>query len=87
MEWLVGLIVVGFLLLVSASKSVLRPVRWVGILGLQVVIGAILLFFVNLLGDLADFHLPINPITALLVGFLRIPGLVALLVIKLFIMA
>ncbi len=86
MEWLVALVVVGLLLLVSASKSVARPIRWVGVAALQVVIGAVLLFFANLVGDMAGFHVPINPITALLAGFLRLPGLIALVVIKLYIL-
>jgi len=85
MEWLVALVVVGLLLLVSASKSMARPIRWVGMAALQVVIGAVLLFFANLVGEMAGFHIPINPITALLAGFLRLPGLLALVVIKLYI--
>ncbi|HZG16767.1 MAG TPA: pro-sigmaK processing inhibitor BofA family protein [Candidatus Bathyarchaeia archaeon] len=86
MEWLVALVVVGLLLLVSASKSMARPIRWVGMAALQVVIGAVLLFFANLVGEMAGFHIPINPITALLAGFLRLPGLLALVVIKLYIL-
>ncbi|WP_134685288.1 pro-sigmaK processing inhibitor BofA family protein [Brevibacillus migulae] len=85
MEWLVALVVVGLLLLVSASKSMARPIRWAGMAALQVVIGAVLLFFANLVGEMAGFHIPINPITALLAGFLRLPGLLALVVIKLYI--
>jgi len=86
MEWLVALVVVGLLLLVSASKSMALPIRWVGMAALQVVIGAVLLFFANLVGEMAGFHIPINPITALLAGFLRLPGLLALVVIKLYIL-
>jgi inhibitor of the pro-sigma K processing machinery len=85
-EWVVAMVVVGFLTLVAASKSVTKPLRWAGLLALNLVIGAILLFFTNLVGEMADFELPINPITALLAGFLRIPGLLALIVIKLYIM-
>jgi len=85
-EWIVALLVVGFLLLIAASKSVVRPIRWVGFTAMQLVIGAILLFFANLVGELANFHIPINPITALLAGFLRLPGLAALIVIKLWVM-
>lgn len=85
-EWIIGLVIVGIMLLIAASKSVARPVRWIGFAAMQVVIGAILLFFVNLIGEMASFHIPINPITAMLVGFLRLPGLAALIVIKLWIM-
>ncbi|EST51780.1 pro-sigmaK processing inhibitor BofA [Brevibacillus panacihumi W25] len=85
-EWIIGLVIVGIMLLIAASKSVARPVRWIGFAAMQVVIGAILLFFANLIGEMANFHIPINPITAMLVGFLRLPGLAALIVIKLWIM-
>jgi inhibitor of the pro-sigma K processing machinery len=85
-EWMIALVVIGFLLVVAASKSVTKPIRWAGFVALQLVIGTVLLFFANLIGEVAGFHLPINPVTALLAGFLRIPGLLALLVIKVFIM-
>lgn len=85
-EWMIAIVVIGFLLVVAASKSVTGPIRWVGFLALQLVVGTVLLFFVNLVGEMAHFHIPINPVTALVTGFLRIPGLIALLIIKLIIM-
>ncbi|QRG67770.1 pro-sigmaK processing inhibitor BofA family protein [Brevibacillus choshinensis] len=84
--WVIALIIAGILLVIAASKSVALPVRWIGFGIMQLVIGAILLFFANLVGELADFHIPINPVTALLAGFLRLPGLAALVVIKLWVM-
>jgi len=85
-EWVIGLVIAGIMLLIAASKSVTRPIRWIGFAAMQVVIGAILLFFANVIGEMASFHIPINPITAMLVGFLRLPGLAALIVIKLWVM-
>ncbi|GED72078.1 sigma-K factor-processing regulatory protein BofA [Brevibacillus reuszeri] len=84
--WIIALIIIGILLLITASKSVTGPIRWLGFGVMQLVIGAILLFFTNLVGELASFHIPINPVTALLAGFLRLPGLAALIVIKLWVM-
>nr|WP_289139969.1 pro-sigmaK processing inhibitor BofA family protein [uncultured Brevibacillus sp.] len=84
--WIIALIIIGILLLITASKSVTGPIRWLGFGVMQLVIGAILLFFTNLVGELASFHIPINPVTALLAGFLRLPGLAALVVIKLWVM-
>ncbi|MGG1657866.1 pro-sigmaK processing inhibitor BofA family protein [Brevibacillus sp. NRS-1366] len=84
--WVIALIIIGILLVITASKSVTGPIRWLGFGVMQVVIGAILLFFANLVGELASFHIPINPVTALLAGFLRLPGLAALIVIKLWVM-
>lgn len=85
-EWIIAFIVIGVLLLVAASKSMTKPLRWVGLLALNVVIGAILLFFANLIGEMAGYHVPINPVTAVITGFLRIPGLLALIAIKMYIM-
>ncbi|MFY0544689.1 pro-sigmaK processing inhibitor BofA family protein [Brevibacillus sp. H7] len=85
-EWMIALVVIGFLAVVAASKSVTKPIRWIGFLALQLVIGGVMLFFVNLVGELAHFHIPINPVTALLAGLLRLPGVAALLVIKLGVM-
>ncbi len=86
MEWIVAVVIVGLLVIVAASKSVARPLRWAGVAVLNLVIGALLLFFANLVGEMAGFHVPINPVTALVAGFLRIPGLLALIAIKLYIM-
>ena len=85
-EWIVALVIVGLLLIVAASKSVSTPFRWAGLIVLNVIIGAVLLFFANIAGQYAHFHIPINPVTALLTGFLRIPGLLALIAIKLYVM-
>jgi inhibitor of the pro-sigma K processing machinery len=85
-EWMIALVVIGFLVVVAASKSVTRPIRWIGLLALQLVIGGVMLFFVNLVGEVAHFHIPINPVTALLAGLLRLPGVAAMLIIKLWVM-
>ncbi|MET3291276.1 pro-sigmaK processing inhibitor BofA [Brevibacillus fluminis] len=84
LEWGIGIVIVGFLLVVAASKSVTKPLRWAGVLALQFVIGAVLLFFANIIGEMAGYHIPINPVTAFLTGFLRIPGVLAMVVIKLY---
>lgn len=85
MEWWIALLVIGLLILAAFSQSMVKPLRWLGFVALQVVIGGVLLFVVNLAGELAGFHLPINPVTALLTGLLRLPGVAALLVITLYI--
>ncbi|MFM1655420.1 pro-sigmaK processing inhibitor BofA family protein [Brevibacillus sp. B_LB10_24] len=83
--WIIAIVVVGLLLVVTASHSMAGPLRWIGLAALNVVIGAVLLFFGNLIGEIVGFHVPINPVTALLVGFLRVPGLLALVAIKMYI--
>jgi len=68
-------------LLVQARSSV-TPLRWIGYAVVQVVVGALVIFFFNLFAEMADFRLPINPLTALVVGFGGVPGLVALVLLK-----
>lgn len=48
------------------------------------VLGAILLIVVNLIGAYFNFSIGINAITALIAGFFGIPGVIFLVVFKLF---
>lgn len=46
--------------------------------------GVILLFLVNLIGHYFNFYIGINAITALIAGFFGIPGVIFLVIFKLF---
>ncbi len=83
-SWLAVAIAVaaGILLLVPRSGTGLR---WVARAGIQIVLGALLLFLLNTVGSLFQFHLPINLFTSAVVGFLGLPGLGALVVIQWFV--
>lgn len=71
-----GLIVI--FLLVGAP---LKPLRWMGQGVVKLLIGALLLFFLNILGNQFGIHIPINLATSAVSGFLGIPGLFALVAI------
>ena len=45
-------------------------------------IGAVLLFILNIFGSLISITVAINPITALIAGFLGIPGVLLLLFLQ-----
>lgn len=47
-------------------------------------IGAVLLFILNIFGSLIGITVAINPITALIAGFLGIPGVLLLLFLQYF---
>ena len=49
------------------------------------VLGGLLLFIINLIGAVWNFHIGLNIVTAILVGILGIPGAVLLVILKLFI--
>lgn len=56
----------------------IKNVKWVL---KNLLIGIVILYVVNYLGVDLNVFIPINIITILIVGFLRIPGLVILLIL------
>lgn len=77
----------GIILILLFVGAPIRPLQWVGRLSIKVIIGALLLFFVNAFGTSIDLHIPINFITSSVTGILGIPGLTALIIIKMFIIS
>jgi inhibitor of the pro-sigma K processing machinery len=59
--------------------------NWIGYLCLNVAIAAFLLYIVNLLGPYTQVEVPLNAVTVGTVSILGIPGLLALIAIKLWI--
>ncbi len=49
------------------------------------VLGGLLIFIINLVGNAFGFHIGLNIGTSILVGILGIPGAILLIVLKLFI--
>lgn len=80
----------GWLVLAGATAAVLLwfvpPVRfvlwWLVRGGVQLALGALLLFLWNAVGGMFSLPLPINWFTAAVAGFLGLPGLGALLAIR-----
>ena len=75
---LILLYIVGYVLYKLFSK----PLKWVGILLFNGIIGGVMLFLINTVGGFFDFHIAFNPITALVAGFLGVPGIVLMIVLK-----
>ena len=71
---LVLLYVVGWLLLVPL-KIILKFLY-------NAIIGGIVLWLLNLVGGLIGITVAINPVTALIVGFLGVPGLILILLLQ-----
>ena len=46
------------------------------------VLGGLLIFIINLIGAVWNFHIGLNIVTAILVGILGIPGAVLLVILK-----
>ena len=49
----------------------------------SIIIGVVSIYVLNVLGQFVNFNIPINIFTILLIGFLRLPGLIILLIILL----
>lgn len=74
---IIGIIIVG--------KVFIVPIKIIGKLIMNSILGVVLLYIINLVGALWQFHIGINVITALVVGILGIPGAVLLAILKIFI--
>ncbi|MBP3039976.1 pro-sigmaK processing inhibitor BofA family protein [Bacillaceae bacterium Marseille-Q3522] len=81
----VVLIIVGVIVILLFFGVSLKPFKWLGRAAIKLAIGALLLFFLNVLGGQYQIHVPINLVTSSISGFLGIPGLCALVAIQLWI--
>lgn len=74
----------GAFLFMLLSRSFIKPLRLIWFSLLYTAVGALVLFLLNLAGEWVDFRLPINPVTAFITGVLGVPGLVYLILVKVF---
>lgn len=74
---------IGILLFVGAP---LKPVRWTGQVFAKLAVGALLLFFFNVICGAIGLHIPINLFTVITTGFLGVFGLASLSAIHIFIL-
>ena len=81
MEYLVfiGAIIAVFIIL----KILAWPIKKIFKMVINIVVGGLLLVVVNFIGGNFGFTIPINWITALIVGILGVPGLIVLVVLTL----
>ena len=66
------------------SPLLKAPLRWFMKLLLNMAIGIVMLFVFNFIGGFFDFSLGINALNALVAGILGIPGVILLVLVKLF---
>lgn len=81
----IGYFLVAIIALIIIVKLFAWPITILIKLVLNGVAGAVLLFLVNLVGSLVNFSIGINAITALIAGFFGVPGVIVLVILKLFI--
>ena len=80
MEYLVfiGAVVAVFIIL----KILAWPIKKIIKILINIAIGAVLLLIVNYVGGFFNFMIPINWVSALVVGILGIPGVVILAILQ-----
>jgi inhibitor of the pro-sigma K processing machinery len=75
----------GIVLIYLVGRMLTMPIRIVFKLIYNGIVGGVMLWIVNFVGAYFNFTIGINPITALVAGFLGIPGVILLILFKLFI--
>ncbi len=72
----------GLLLLYIIGWLLVMPVKFIVKLLYNGIIGGLMLWVLNLAGSFLEFHVAINPVTALIAGFLGIPGVILIVVLQ-----
>ncbi len=73
---------VALLLMYALGWLLFVPLKYLWKLFLNGILGGLLLVVINLIGGLFGVTLAINPITALIAGFLGIPGVALLFLLQ-----
>jgi inhibitor of the pro-sigma K processing machinery len=75
--------VAGVLVLYALGKMLMIPLRSIFSLIVNAVIGGGVLLVINLIGSFWGFGVGVNPITALVVGLLGVPGVLLVVALRL----
>jgi inhibitor of the pro-sigma K processing machinery len=73
---------IGLLLLYIVGRILIIPLRIVLRLLYNGIIGGIVLLLINFIGGYVGLNIAINAVTALTVGFLGVPGVIMLLILR-----
>ena len=65
------------------GKLFIYPIKKIFKLVLNSSLGAVLIYIVNIIGGMWNFHIGLNIITAISIGLLGVPGAILLIVLKL----
>lgn len=77
--------VFGIILLYVVGRMFLMPIKLIFRLIYNGLIGGAMLWILNFVGLHIGFTIAINPITALVAGFLGLPGVILLILFKIFV--
>lgn len=66
------------------GKIFIVPIKTMLKLVVNSVIGGVVIFLINFIGAYFNFHIGLNLVTSIFAGILGIPGVIVLVIIKLF---
>lgn len=75
----------GIMLIFMISWIFVKPLRFLGKLILNSLLGALFLIIFNYFGQYTSVYIGVNEVTAVLLGILGIPGFIAILAVRLLI--
>ena len=75
--------IASIIFLILFGKIFLVPLKSIFKLILNSILGGILIYIINIVGMLFNFHIGLNIVTSILIGVLGVPGAILLVVIKL----
>lgn len=74
----------GILIICISARIFLAPIKLIFRLIINSALAVGMLFLINLAGPLINVYIGINPVSALVVGLLGIPGLCVLMLLQIF---
>lgn len=73
----------GIMLIFMTSWIFFKPLKFIGKILLNSLVGALILIIFNYFGQYTGLYIGVNEFTALIIGILGVPGFIALLLVKL----
>ena len=67
------------------GRIFILPIKSILKLVLNSILGGLMIYLINLIGGLFSFHIGLNYVTAIIAGILGIPGVILLVILKIFI--
>lgn len=72
----------GLLILYIIGMILVVPLKWIGKLIINGILGGVALFLINIIGNFAGFSIAINPVNAVITGILGLPGVALILILQ-----
>ena len=78
----IGIIGICIIIFLTFGKIFIWPLKKILKLVVNSILGGVLIYIINVIGMNFGFHIGLNLVTSLLVGFLGVPGAALLVILK-----